>query len=643
MMKFFRKYNKHLLAFFMSLLMIVFIGGSALQGLMTPKANPEIARSSFGPIMLYDQQKALEETKLLESVGQSWQRPLFSDAKPLESVDWILLSREAKKLGVSVDEAAVATSPGFESHMSQIQIVAHQLRVKPDLIISAMTRLQSIQQAARAVAGSSVPSEAEVIRAARDALEKVSIRAVLLPAEAFVSPNENFTPEEIAAQYSAHREREKGTGLHFGYYQQPRIKVQYLKIDRGIIAANIGVPNLERKAKTYYEERRATDPAFRRSPEELNVPDPVAAGLIVGPPAPKPTPWVDWEQAKDSATTKLREQFADENVQRIVDWAIPYTSEAWIEAVKRDSGYKTAPQDVASADYYDRLVERLPQTLKFPGAVTVHVTDFFSQSDAPKVADIGGTIVRGEQGLVARNFGALAFRNEAFIPKIPEDEGAAAADFLAMYQTSSHPLTDYRKSDVYVFRVIEARPGGPAESVDQVRDLVIADLRMQRGFEAAKKHAESLRSCAANDPLRSAYESDPELAAFRETGEGAKTGFFEPPPFSRVLRGQAATGRTPDGMFVGGGLGKISNEIVDACFALAADPQKTAVMEMPDRAAVMVVEWVETIPAGEDEFNGMRSQLVTQLTDSRWREFINDWLDPGRIRARTGFELFRGK
>ncbi|MDO8629095.1 MAG: hypothetical protein Q7R41_01270, partial [Phycisphaerales bacterium] len=634
---------KHLLAFFMTLLMIVFIGGSALQGLLTPNPNPEIARSGFGPIMLYDQQKALEETKLLESIGQSWQRPLSSDAKPLESVDWILLSREAEKLGVSVDEAAVETSPGFESQMSQIQMVAHQLRVKPDLIISALARLQSIQQAAIAVAGSSVPSEAEVIRSARDALEKVSIRAVLLPAEAFANPNAEFTPEEIAAQYSAHREREKGTGLNFGYYQQPRIKVQFLKIDRGIIAANIGVPNLERKAKTYYEERRATDPAFRRSPEELNAKDPAEAGLIVGPPAPKPTPWVDWEQARDAATTKLREQFADENVQRIVDWAIPFTSEAWIDAAKRDNGYKTAPQDVASADYYDRLVERLPQTLKYSGAVTVHVTDFFSQSDASKVSDIGGTIVRGEPGLVARNFGPLAFRNEAIIPRIPEDEGAAAADYLAMYQTSSHPLSDYRKGDVYVFRVIEARPGGPAESVDQVRDQVIADLRLRRGFEAAKKHAESLRSCAANDPLRSAYESDPELAAFRETGEGAKTGFFEPPPFSRVLRGRAATGRTKDGMFVGGGLDKLSNDIVDACFALAADPQKTAVMEMPDRAAVLVVEWVETIPAGEDEFNSMRGQLVTQLTDSRWREFINDWLDPGRIRARTGFDLIRNK
>jgi hypothetical protein len=191
--------------------------------------------------------------------------------------------------------------------------------------------------------------------------------------------------------------------------------------------------------------------------------------------------------------------------------------------------------------------------------------------------------------------------------------------------------------------VIEARPGGPAESVDQVREQVIADLRLKRGFESAKKRAESLRGCAANEPLRTAYESDPELASFRETGEGAKTGFFEPPPFSRVLRSQAATGRTPDGMFVGGGLGKVSNEIVDVCFALAAVPQKTAVMEMPDRAGVVVVEWVETIPAGEDEFNGMRGQLVTQLTDSRWREFINDWLDPGRIRARTGFELLRNK
>src|SRR6187431_699877 len=99
MMKFFRKYNKQLLAFFMALLMIVFIGGSALQGLLRPDPNVEIAKSNLGSISQLDQRAASNETDLLMSMGQNWQNPLFSSADPLTTADWILLSREAEKLG----------------------------------------------------------------------------------------------------------------------------------------------------------------------------------------------------------------------------------------------------------------------------------------------------------------------------------------------------------------------------------------------------------------------------------------------------------------------------------------------------------------------------------------------------------------
>ena len=56
MMKFFRKHNKKLLAVFMTLLMIVFVGGSALQGLLTPRANRVVANSKYGPISFIDQE-----------------------------------------------------------------------------------------------------------------------------------------------------------------------------------------------------------------------------------------------------------------------------------------------------------------------------------------------------------------------------------------------------------------------------------------------------------------------------------------------------------------------------------------------------------------------------------------------------------
>ena len=210
MMKFFRKYNKQLLAFFMVLLMIVFIGGSALQGLLAPDLNVEIAKSNLGSITQQDQREASDETRILESMGQDWQRPLFGDTDPITPVDWILLSREAEKLGVSVDEAAIETSPNFEPAMDQVRRVAHAMRIKPSTVIAAMAKLQTIRQAAMSIAAASAPSEAEIISAARNSMERVKIRAVLLPAEAFVDQKATFSEAQIKEQFDKCRDRERG-------------------------------------------------------------------------------------------------------------------------------------------------------------------------------------------------------------------------------------------------------------------------------------------------------------------------------------------------------------------------------------------------------------------------------------------------
>lgn len=628
MMKFFRRYNKQLLAFFMALLMIVFIGGSALQGMLRPDPNFDIAKSSLGSISQKDQRIATSETQILESIGQNWQHPLFGDT-PITTMDWILLSREAEKMGISIDEKAIETSPSFPAN--EINSVARRLRMKPSMIVNAMAKLQAIRQAAVSIATAATPSEAEVISAARNSMERAKIRAVLLPAEAFVDKNASFSDAEIKAQFDKYKDREPGQGLQFGYYQKPGIKVQYIKVDRDIVASNVRIPNEERKAKAYYEENKAKDAAFRRKPEELTAP----------PEGPQPTPYVDWEQAKDAAVAKLRKDTADKDVQQIVDWLLSTMNDSWIGATVSESGYKQPPAEVTSLEYYEKMIKRLPGPLQFGNAVTVHSTDFFTQQDATKVPEIGSLSVRSGSSLIARSFGSVAFENEAIIPSIPKNEKVNASEYIAKFQTSPLALTDSRTGNAYLFRVIDAKPGGPSESVDQVRERIIADLRLQKGFEAAKARAHSLGTCT--EPLKDAYEADPDLAAFRQSAEGPKTGFFEPPAFSRIGQTPAYRQRPADGIFAGGGLGKLPNETVDAIFAMAHGADKIAVFELPERAATLVVELVEIVPPQEEEFAGSRKELSTRLADNRWRELVNDWFDPEKIRARNGFELIRSR
>ncbi len=636
MMKFFRKYNKQLLAFFMVGLMIVFVGGSALQGLLTSTPNPVLAGSAYGQVTLMDQKVAGDQTKLLEYLGFDWTRPVGGGHKPLETTDWILLRREADKLGAVVDPAAIRTALNDPEMDERVNDVSRRARVKPEAIHAALADLRTIQQAAGAVAGATTPSEAEVMTAARDALETVSIRAVVLPAQAFVDPNLNFSEDEIKTQFAAHREKERGEGLNFGYYRQPSVSVQYIEIDRKVVAENIGVANLERKAKTYFEEQRTKDPVFRR-PGGAPA-DAAAAGLIEGPPAPPMDAFLTWDEAKEKAVLALRTQYAEQAATRLADWMIQYSAESLVEVQRGEDGYKPAPLEVAKLEYYDEMVRRIPESMKFPKAVAIGETDFFTAEEAADMPDLGDTEFKPEKGS-SQPFGALAFRSQPVVPKIPIDDGANPVDYLATFQTCAFPLTDRDTGNLYVFRVVGGQGGRAAESVDEVRDLVVEDLRLLRGYEVAKTRAASLRQCLASQSLKEAYEGDADLTEFKESAEGAASGYFEPAPITRVVKNQAARGRSKSGVFAGIGIGFVPNDVIDGLFALEHADEKAKTFELRDRAAIVLAEWIETKPAAEDEFNILRKQLVQQLADARWRSAVADWLDPKHIRARTGFAL----
>jgi len=638
MMKFFRKHNKKLLAIFMVGLMIVFIGGSALQGLLTPQTNPVVANSNYGPVTLVDQKNANDQTNLLDMMGLDWRRPLTGGTKALETVDWIMLRREAKALGAEVTSAAVrASTTTDDSFLTRVNDVAQRLRIKPDVIHGAMADYQSVQQAAFSVAGSTIPSEAELLSTARDALETVKIRAVLIPAKAFVDGNQQFSDAEVQAQFDKYREQEPGQGMNFGYFRPPSLQVQYVEIDRQKIAAAVGVANLDRKAKSYYDERRTTDPAFRKNDAPPG-PDPAAAGLIVGPPAPPFDPYMDWEMAKDIAIEALRKKSADEAVERIANWLMQYVDESWLEVERDKDGYKIAPGSVATLDYYDDVVRHIPTTMAFPGAVSIATTEFFTSEEAVDVPKLGGAAFRTAPG-VSQSFATLAFRTKAIVPNVSADERTNAVDYLAPFQSCRFSLTDEKTGNVYVFRIVDAKPAHAPESVAEVRDQVVEDLRLSRAYEVAKTRSESLRACTATQSLQEAYEADGDLVAFKEKAEGVYSGYVEPPPISRVLRHQASRGRSPTGVFGGIGVGNLPNEIVDQCFALEQANEKMRVFELKDRAALLLAEWVETKPPAEDDFNTLRKELVTQLSDARWRSAASVWLDPEKVRARTGFAL----
>jgi len=611
MMKFFRKYNKQLLALFMALLMIVFIGGSALEGMLTPAQNRVVATSSVGEINYVDQQQANNTTELLGMINMNWRNPVGGSHKPLEVIDWILLEREANKLGTPTDTAFVRTSVSQED----LENMSRALRVKPARVLDAMGQLRAIQRTAFSIGAA----------AARDSLETVKVKAVMLPAKAFVDETQEFSEAELQAQFDKYKEKEAGGGLDFGYYQHPALKVQFIAISREKIAEQVKIANLEREARTFYDENKTKDRKFRRPADQIA---PNTEG-------PAPEPYLSWEESKTIAETAVREKHAEGVVDRLANWLIQYASEPWVDAERDPDGYKKAPSVATDKEFYHALVKRIPPALTFSDAVVVWYSNWFTHEDANKTAMIGTTFFI-PQGGSPTPFKDIVFRNQFSVPKVSDEEGVNTADYVALFQTSPYAMKNRLSGETYVFRIVEGRAGHPAESLAEVREQVVNDLRLQRAFEVAKGHAASLLSCEPGQSLKDAFEADAEL-------KGAKAGsginHYEPSPFSRVPKHMAGKGRPEDGVMVSGGVGLLPNDVVDGCFALEEAIDKKAVFEMPARADVMVVEWVETKRPDDESYLALRKQLTTQLAQMRIQEAMSDWLDPEQIRARNGFVL----
>ncbi len=100
MMKFFRKHNKKLRAVFMVALMVVFLGGSALDSLLQPSSDRVIATSRVGEISFRDLRIAENTTDILSRIGLNWKRPFGGMTEPLDTPDWVLLTREAEAIGM---------------------------------------------------------------------------------------------------------------------------------------------------------------------------------------------------------------------------------------------------------------------------------------------------------------------------------------------------------------------------------------------------------------------------------------------------------------------------------------------------------------------------------------------------------------
>ncbi len=648
MIKFFRKHTKKLLAVFMALLLVVWLGGSALEGMMSGSTSDRLIGTAVtGDIVELDQRYARMRTSLLEKLGIPWKTPIpgvVSTSDRFGVMEWILLTREAERYGirtrrVEIDQflsqylASAGLPPDY------VPRLAERDDVKVEIIYDAIGKFLAIRQLASMPLFAGDRSEAHVRLAAYHELARVKVNLVALRANSFIDSARTFDEDQINEHYSKYRDQQRQGGLNLGYLQPEKVKVQYLKIDVNQIAAHIRVrkDTLDKKGRDYWRRNRET-PQFRRpqEPADLDPASDVQGDPQQEEPEEPASPYFEsYDEAREVAVQVVRREFAQAKIEEVTGWLLRQLAEPWYGAPDGDDGYKIGPAEVLAEKHFDELLGRLPGTLRFVDAVSIHTTEHFTQPEVfTKAPDLArGTIRLGAAG-ATQSFRDVAFRVQG-IATVPTQRGASASDYLAVGQSHRWPVTG-RDGSRYVFRIIDVQPVGPPDSVEDVRDQVINDLRLLAGYEEAARLADKLALLAPAEGLKSAFDNDDEIQVLVKP----PSGFFTPAPFARRRAGTGGLPGEPSPIYVSG-VGRVGDQFVDACFQLGDDgqPGKIAVIPIEDNATVAIVESVESIPLRQDEYEAQRSRIIAQIGRGAISRAVNGWLDPERIRDRNGFSL----
>ena len=273
MMKFFRKYNKQMLAVFMSLLLMVWLGGSALESMFQPALdNEEVATLGGRPLRQSDFSRFEAEARLMSAIGltdrmgRGWQSlatnflDRTSAPKLLEPADWFLLRQEAFRFGLKVTDAQANEALGG-MQPARLNDVRKRMQVSMDDIRNAIKDWIMVMRAAETATAVGHVTEPQLRLMARDTLEKVRVQYASLPVRSFLDATEEISDDEIASHFEARKNipAGEGEGLGHGYQTPTQLVVQYVMADVSNLTADMTVT--EEEARAYHIENKGL---FRR-------------------------------------------------------------------------------------------------------------------------------------------------------------------------------------------------------------------------------------------------------------------------------------------------------------------------------------------------------------------------------------------
>ena len=650
MLKFFRKYNKHMLAVFMALLLIVWLTDESLRRILSSdRTNEAVAKAFDGTtIRQADLIPTYRQTQVLGSLFGGlfqwqtiWQVSLAEqgipyymvriDREPLSEKEWYMLVQTARRRGIGVTAEEInRLKASLRDADRRIEGVRNVHRVSLDAIDAAIADFLRVREAAsREIAGVHI-TEADVRSIMKRIGEKVRVKYLALPTASFEDRNAPIDEAEIRAHFEQYKDVPRGgaAGKPYGYQKEPAVQFQYVKADVARIAATINID--EMKAWEYWRDHK----------DEFKRPVPVSQPAPTGTqPAPAPRtemkPYDHFDdEVKAKVIARLRDDQAKTEALRLIRDFVAILRQDWAKAATGADGYPVAPDVVRQSDYLGRHVDAFARR-KYGDCLELVASPWRARSEIFMEKGISGArVVESRQPL---NFSQAVFQVQGLADRKSVSSASGDEYYLSLFEPCPSPLTD-GAGNAYVYRVVAVRPAAPP-SLDEVREQVVEDLRAIKADEAAEAAARKLAARSADVGL------DAALAA--EEGVRVKLGPAQakvetPDPFAREELPRYAFGGSELQPTDVPGIGRDASFIRE-CFRLGeatttTQPQRVGVVKVETPRRWVVVQWVENVPLRQDEYDEKRPQVVMMLRIREVGEFVREYYSPEQIRKRAQWE-----
>jgi len=462
---FFRKYNKIILAFGGSLLMVIFLIPQAASSWIGQPGDQPVGRIGDREIRGKDLRTADAEMRVIAMLNQ--QAAMTMPQGEEGNIRWLLMIEEAEQQGIYSSTAhAQQILQAWQISDEQIIDIKNQIRGTDAFIYQALRHWQMVMQLQQMVAGTNRVSEPAMRAFARNVQSSLSVDIVPIAAERLVDRVDEPTEDELQDLFTQHANVPAGQSVPFGFgYRLPnRVKLEYMTVPLEAVETSITVSEVE--ANRYYLDN--TDEFI---PEvEGALPD-----VKIDP--------LPYRQVREKIISQLTDRKAVEKQDQIVK-----TIQAELAETTRtyerdgDSGYLKVgelPDFQAVARQIQRDFGVLPEIVRIEDR-------WIAVTEIGEIEDFGSSFMvigsgANRQAVPVAQYIALI---REFVPAEVADRNPLGA-LRFQRGVPSQPVQDVA-GNRYIFRVLETEMSRAPISLDEVRDEVVRDAKLVKAYGMIK-------------------------------------------------------------------------------------------------------------------------------------------------------------